>query len=79
MLTMNWDKVDKFYLTLIIVLICMSFLLVVSFRGVFTLFISSYEVDTQKTDTTAYVQKEKLDSAYNWVFADKFVKLDVVN
>ena len=65
-MTLNWDKIDKFYLSLSIILILMSVLLIFSLRGVFSLFLNAYDLDLNLISPQLRVDKEKLDKAGIW-------------
>ena len=68
MLTIHWEKIDKFYLILTLVLIAMSVLLIFSFRGVFSLFLTSNEFNPEALAPPTRVNREKLQEASNWAF-----------
>ena len=64
----NWAKLDKFYLVLTLILICMSALVIMVFRTVFSSYITAYEIDQSALEAGLKINKEGLEEAYNWVF-----------
>ena len=70
------ESVDKFFIILTLVLIAMSVLLVFSFRGVFSLFLTAYEFDTESLSPPIRVNKENLAEAHNWVHNKEVVVLE---
>jgi len=79
MLTTDWEKTDKFYIILVAVLVTLSVLLVFSFRGVFSAFLTSYEIDQAAISSGVKIQEERLDEVYSWVFNKERVPLELTN
>lgn len=67
MLTVNWAKTDKFYIAFIVVLILLSVLLIVTFKSIFSAYISAYEVSPSDISNSAKIDTKSLDEAYDWV------------
>ena len=65
-----WEKLDKFYLILAIVLTLMAVMIVVAFRGIFSAFLHAYEIDQAEVQVDAKIDKDLLDETYTWL-ADK--------
>jgi hypothetical protein len=68
MLTIDWAKIDKFYIALVFVLILMAILVIFTFKSVFSAFNTAYEIDQGSAVTELKVDREKLEEAYGWVF-----------
>ena len=68
MLSIDWAKLDKFYIVLIATLILLSLLVVFAFRSVFSAYNVAYEVSQSSLNSELKINKEKLDEVYNWVF-----------
>jgi cell division protein FtsL len=77
MLEKVWEKIDKFYLTFVVVMVLMAALLVVAFRGVFSAYLHAYEVNKEDLEVDAKIQKESLDEAYTWVTNKESLSLQV--
>lgn len=67
MLSIDWAKIDKFYLILIITLVSLSALVIYAFNSVFSAYNIAYEVD-QGNLGELKIDKDSLDEAYVWVF-----------
>lgn len=77
MLAINWEKIDKFYLVLAVVLILMALLVIMAFRSVFSAYLTAYEVDQTQLETELRVNRDKLEEAYTWAFNKEAVPLEV--
>lgn len=77
MLTINWKKVDKFYLTFILIMIVLSVLVVFTFKNIFSAFIVSNEIDQRDVNADLKIDKTKLDEAYNSVFNKSMTPLEL--
>ncbi|OGM18267.1 hypothetical protein A2686_03635 [Candidatus Woesebacteria bacterium RIFCSPHIGHO2_01_FULL_38_10] len=77
MLKIDWVRIDKFYLILAFVLSLLSVLLIFSFRGVFSAFLSAYEIDQKNLETDLKLEKEKLDKAHEWVLQQEKIFLKI--
>ncbi len=67
MLEKVWDKIDKFYLILALVLALMAILIIATFRGVFSAYLAAYEISEKDVGVEVKVQKEALDEVYAWL------------
>ena len=77
MLKMGWAKVDKFYIALVIVLAVMAAVVIFAFKGVFSAYITAYEIDQRSLDVELSVNKEKLNEAHKWVFEREIIPLQM--
>ena len=68
MLTIDWAKIDKFYIALVFVLILMAILVIFTFKSIFSAFNTAYEIDQGSIATELRVDKGRLEEAYDWVF-----------
>lgn len=74
---MELERIDKFYLILVAVLILMSTLFIFTIKGAVSLFLTAYEFDSQLVPQSVRVNREKLDEAFNFAFNRGVVKLEV--
>lgn len=79
MLTTNWEKIDRFYIVLAVVLILMAVLVVFSFNGVFSALLSAYDIDPNAVNSDMKIEKEKMTEAYSWVFEKGSIHLDLTD
>ena len=78
MKSINLKEVDKFYLALTVVLIILSVIIIFSFRSVFSLFLTAYELDPNTLPQSVRVNKENLNKAIDLVFnKDKVISTTV--
>lgn len=76
MLETSLQKIDKYYLALLLVLILMATLIVFSFRGIFSAFLTASSFDPSEVGGQLRVDREKLDEAYSWAFSKQTVTLE---
>jgi len=62
-----WDKLDKFYLIFFSVLAVLAVLVVFTFRGIFSAFLTAYEID-QPDNTDIKINSDQLYEAYQFAF-----------
>ena len=62
-----WGKLDKFYLIFFSVLAALAVLVVFTFRGIFSAFLTAYEID-QPDNTDIKINSDQLNEAYNFAF-----------
>ena len=77
MLTINWDKIDKFYIVLMVTLTLLSVMVILTFKGLFSAYITAYEIDQKELSGDVRIDKEKLEEAYSWVFTKETLPLEV--
>ena len=77
MFTINWAKIDKFYILFVVVMVLLAAMVVYVFQGIFSSFILAYEIGQDSSKTHVKVDKEKLDGAYNYVFNKESVNLEL--
>jgi hypothetical protein len=78
MLAINWEKIDKFYITLVIVLMIMAALVIFTFRGVFSSFLTAFELSTEELGSKDLkVDTVKLDEAYDSVYKKPVIPLKI--
>ena len=77
MISVNWDKVDKFYIVLMVTLTMLSVMLILTFRGLFSAYITAYEIDQREISGDVRIDKEKLEEAYSWVFTKETLPLEI--
>lgn len=76
MLATNLEKIDKFLVTLVVILILMAVLLIFTFRGIFSSFLSAYEISDSEVSTEYKIDKDKLNEAYDWVYQKEVISLE---
>lgn len=62
------QKIDKYYLVLGVVLVLMSVLLVFSFKGVFSAFLTAGSFNPANVGAQTRVDQTILNEAYEWSF-----------
>jgi len=77
MFTINWGKIDKFYILFVVVMVLMAAMVIYAFKGMFSSFITAYEIGQDSTKLHVKVDKEKLDSAYNFAFDKEIINLEL--
>jgi hypothetical protein len=70
------QKIDKYYLSLSIILILMAALLIFSFKGIFSAFLTAGSFDPSNLETQIRVNQSNLSDAYSWAFSRNVVKLE---
>ncbi|KKQ98403.1 MAG: hypothetical protein UT24_C0004G0026 [Candidatus Woesebacteria bacterium GW2011_GWB1_39_12] len=73
---MNWEKIDKFYIVFVVVMILLAVLVIMSFRGVFNAYLIAFEID-QKGEDELIIKKDNLNEAYSWALEKKTLPLEV--
>lgn len=73
----SFQKIDKYYLALVLVLIVMAVMLVFSFRGVFSAFLNATNVNSLTSKGLVRINQTELDTAYNWAFNKNSRRLEV--
>lgn len=68
MLTTSLEKIDKFYIVLTVVLVFMAVMVIFSFKGVFSAFLTAYDFDQKSVGEEVRLDSDKLDEAYSYVF-----------
>jgi hypothetical protein len=71
------QKIDKFYLALILTLILMSGLVIFTFRGVFSAYLTAYELSESDLQSDLNVRTKELDEAYDWALQKQTIPLEV--
>lgn len=77
MLEINLQKIDKYYLGLSVILILMAVLVVFSFKGIFSAFLSAMSFDPSTIESQVRIDQISLDEAHEWAFNKKPTRLQV--
>ncbi len=77
MLEKIWDKIDKFFLAFAIALVVMSVMLVVAFRGIFSAYLTAYEIDQKDIQVNTRIDEDSLEEAYFWAINKSSLPLQV--
>lgn len=77
MLETNSQKIDKYLVSLVAVLVIMAVLLVFSFKGVFSSFLNASSFDPSTVGSVTRVNQNDLNEAYTWAFGKVPEKLEV--
>jgi hypothetical protein len=71
-------KVSKFSVGLVGLLLLLAFLVIISFRGIFSAISTSREMDQEFLDSqTPRIDKDSLNRAYDWSRDKKVTTLDL--
>jgi len=68
MLTIDWAKIDKFYIVLVIVLVFLTMTLIITFRTVFSAFNTAYEIDPATAAAPNTINEDNILESYEWIF-----------
>jgi hypothetical protein len=71
------EKIDKFYVVLTLTLVFLAAVEIFAFRGVFSAYLTAYEIDQEDLGTEVRVDKETLEEAHSWVVNKEIVTLEV--
>ena len=71
------QKIDKYYLGLSVILILMATLLIFSFKGVFSAFLTAGSFDPSNIEAEIRINQSNLNEAYSWAFSRNVVRLEV--
>ena len=72
-----WEKLDKFYLILAVVLTLMAVMVIVAFRTIFSAYLYSNEINSKDTQMSTDIDKASLEEAYNWIMSRSSVSLQI--
>jgi hypothetical protein len=72
----NFQKIDKYFVTLVLVLVLMAGLLTISFKGVFSAFLLASDLDSTLFDNTVRINQNNLDEAYGWGYKREALRLE---
>lgn len=72
-----WEKLDKFYIVLAVVLTLMAVMVIVAFKTIFSSFLNAGEITSKDTQISTEINKESLDEAYNWATNKSSVSLQI--
>ncbi|OGM22347.1 hypothetical protein A2863_02065 [Candidatus Woesebacteria bacterium RIFCSPHIGHO2_01_FULL_38_9b] len=73
----QWEKIDKFYLVLVAILILMAALVIITFKSVFSAYLVAYELKQSDLESSVNVNEEKLDEAHKYGFQKQTIPLEV--
>lgn len=76
MLTIDWAKIDKFYLVYITGLVLLVALFILTFRSIFSAYDFAYEINQSSLDSGLKINKQELDEAHSWAFKREPIKLN---
>ena len=77
MLTINWAKIDKFYILFVAVMVLLAAMVIYASQGIFSSIITAYEIGQDSTKSHVKVNKEKLNSAYEYSFNKASINLEL--
>ncbi len=78
MLENSLQKIDKYYLGLSVILVLMAVLLVFSFKGVFSAFLTAISIDPLAIENQRRINETQLNEAYSWAFNRTPVRLEAI-
>lgn len=62
----NLGKIDKFYAFFVVVMVLLAAMVIYAGQGIFSSFITAYEVGQDEAQVHLRINKEKLDSVYKF-------------
>lgn len=77
MLTINWPKIDKFYIAFVVIMILLTGLIIFSFKTVFSAFITAYDVEVENVDAELRVDEVRLNKALLSIYQKESIPLEV--
>ncbi|OGM21225.1 hypothetical protein A2714_05460 [Candidatus Woesebacteria bacterium RIFCSPHIGHO2_01_FULL_38_9] len=77
MLTQVLEKVDKFYIVLVVTLFLLAAVEIFAFRGVFGAYLTAYEFDQEDLGNEVRVDREVLQEAHSWAFNKQTQPLEI--
>ncbi len=77
MFTINWGKIDKFYILFVVVMVLLAAMVIYASKGIFSSFITAYEIGQDNAKLHVKVDKDNLDSAYSFAFEKESVELEL--
>lgn len=75
----NLQRIDRYYIALTVILVLMAVLLIFSFKGVFSAFLTAGSFDQESVGGQVRVNQSNLDEAYKWAFNRNPDKLNLSN
>jgi hypothetical protein len=77
MLERAWEKLDKFYLILAVVLTLMAVMVIVAFRGIFSAYLGASDISSKDTQISKEIDQDSLEEAYAWISNKTSVSLEI--
>lgn len=77
MLTINWAKIDKFYLVLSGVLILLAVMVIFTAQGIFSAFLTASELGQRDAGKQLTIDARMLDEAYTFALEKEEVPLEI--
>lgn len=71
MLKMDWSKIDKFYLFFSGLLIVLAVVLIVTFRMVFSSFLTAYDTTEKSGAGQVVINEDDVEEAYQFAYDDE--------
>jgi hypothetical protein len=68
MLKISLEKIDKFYVILAVVLVLMAVMVIFSFKGLFSAFLTAYDFDQKSIGQEVRLDSDELDEVYAWIY-----------
>lgn len=65
---MSLEKIDKFYIVLAVVLVFMAVMVIFSFKGVFSAFLTAYDFNEASVAQEVRLNSDGLDKVYSWIY-----------
>lgn len=72
-----WQKIDRFFPILAVVLAIMAVLLIFTFRSIFSTLTTAHEVDLKIPDSELRIDKDRLNEAHKVVYEKEIVPLEI--
>lgn len=73
----NLGKIDKFYVLFVVVMVLLAAMVIYAGQGIFSSFITAYEIGQDETQVHLRINKEKLDSVYKFATEKESINLEL--
>ncbi|OGM09487.1 hypothetical protein A2159_00980 [Candidatus Woesebacteria bacterium RBG_13_34_9] len=77
MLTLNWAKIDKFYLIFFSIALLLAILLIFTFKTILSAYFLAYDIKQEELGYSLKINRDQLNDTYNWVFQKDIIPLKI--
>jgi len=77
MLTQHSEKIDKFLIVFVVVMVVLAGMVIFTFRSIFSASNTAYDLNPSTLDADLKINKDKLNEAYTWAFEKETVDLEL--
>lgn len=72
-----WRKIDIFFPMLLVVMLLSAALLILTFRGVFSAYLTSSKIEEETVEEELRIDKSKLEESYKAIFEKEKIPLEL--